>query len=147
MNKWPHIILLFLLSSVNAVLANDVFFDYTMNSSSLLLNYTVNDAKELLKQANISITENENQANWKISLQLENADLANKTLYEANTKLTQQFTIQSALNDSNKHTILISSATEKGLSNGVYYFLQNKLGFQFYHPKETKIPDLTNFIE
>jgi hypothetical protein len=71
--------------------------------------------------------------------------MAYNTLYDANTKATQQFSIQST-KQNNIITIVIMSTSEKGLSNGIYYFLQNKLGFQFYHPKETSIPDLSNYV-
>ena len=145
MKKLQHLFLLLLVCNLHSSFANGVFIDYVLLKKSLLLNYTIHDAKELLKQSKLSIAENESNATWKISLHLEKAELTYKTLYEANTKLTQQFTIQSSLSDNNIHTILISSASEKGLSNGIYYFLQNKLGFQFYHPKETVVPDLSSY--
>ncbi|MFN8283723.1 MAG: hypothetical protein U0U67_10940 [Chitinophagales bacterium] len=135
--------MLFIL--LNTSFANKVYFETYQLQNATTLNFAVEDAKILLKQGNATITDNLADANWKIIFQLVQNKMAFKTLYDANTKATQQFSIQSS-KENNVNTIVITSQSEKGLSNGIYYFLQNKLGFQFYHPKETIIPDLSNYV-
>lgn len=144
--KKTSIVLFFLMLFFSAsTFANKLFIDAGTSVNSKLLSYTLKDASDLLKQSKIIIAEKETDADWKIVLQLEQNKMAYKTLYDANTKATQQFFI-SCQNENNIHTIVIRAASEKGLSNGIYYFLQNKLGFQFYHPKETIVPDLSNYV-
>jgi hypothetical protein len=130
----------------STLFANKVYFDLSNVIGAVSLYYATNDAKALLKQSNVALADNfDSTVTWKIVFSFDIADKDYKTLYEENSKETQRFTIQST-KDETVNTISIHSFTSKGLSNGVYYFLQNKLGFQFYHPKETVIPDLSNVV-
>ena len=145
MKKNKFVSLLILMFYTSTIFANILYIDKSSFTNSKLLNYTIADASDLLKQSKVSVADKETSANWKIVLVLEQNKMAYKMLYDANTKATQQFSIQST-KQHNIITIVIMSTSEKGLSNGIYYFLQNKLGFQFYHPKETSIPDLSNYV-
>jgi len=146
MKKIQHIILLLMMCCTSSVFANKIYFQIGDVPLSNSLDVTIEDAKSLLKQSNVSIAKSGNDAdcNWRIFLKLEKDTTSYKTLYDANTKRTQQFFI-SCKKEGNDNVILITSLSAKGLSNGIYHFLQNKLGFQFYHPKETIIPDLSNY--
>ncbi|MBK9792567.1 MAG: hypothetical protein IPP60_05565 [Sphingobacteriales bacterium] len=145
MKKNQYVSLLILMFCTSTLFANILYIDKSSFTNSKLLNYTIADASDLLKQSKVSVADKETSVNWKIVLVLEQNKMAYKTLYDANTKATQQFSIQSS-KENNVSTIVVTSQSEKGLSNGIYYFLQNKLGFQFYHPKETSIPDLSNYV-
>lgn len=145
MNKNQYVSLLILMFCTSTLFANILYIDKSSFTNSKLLNYTIADVTALLKQGNVSVVTDEAEANWKVLLLLEQNKMAYKTLYDANIKATQQFSIQS-VKQHNINTIVITSTSEKGLSNGIYYFLQNKLGFQFYHPKETVVPDLSNYV-
>lgn len=145
MKKTQHFLLLFLTCCASSLFANKLYLDNNGFVKSALLNYTITDISNLLKQSKITVTDKEADANWKIVLHLEQNKMAYASLYDANNKTTQQFTIQ-CKQENNIQLITINSSSEKGLSNGLYYFLQNKLGFEFYHPKESIIPDLSNFV-
>jgi hypothetical protein len=145
MKKIQHILLLLMMCCASFAFANTAYFDvsYVLKGS---LDYTINDAKILLNQSNVGISDTLNTTvNWQIIpvIQIDKQNF--ETLYEANKKERQAFTIESKIKN-NVHQIFISSLSSKGLSNGIYYFLQNKLGFKFYHPKETIIPDLSNYV-
>lgn len=144
MKKVYCFICLICLSS--SIFANKVFFDLSNVIGAISLYYSTNDAKALLLKSNVTLADKfDSTVNWKIIFSFDIEDKEYKTLYEENTKETQQFSIQSS-KENNVNTINIHSLTSKGLSNGIYYFLQNKLSFQFYHPKETIIPDLSNYV-
>lgn len=42
----------------------------------------------------------------------------------------------------NKHVLVLQAQSYEGISCGLYGLLQEKLGFKFYHPRQTIIPDL-----
>ncbi len=42
-----------------------------------------------------------------------------------------------------KNTLNLTAASMKGVANGIYGFMQETLGYKFYHPREMMIPDLT----
>lgn len=145
MKKQQYILFLLMMCCASFVFSTGIYFDKGALQNLKLLNYTIQDVSTLLQQSKAIITDKETDANWKIVFQLDQDVNSYKTLYDANTKATQQFTIHST-KENNVSTIVVTSQSEKGLSNGLYYFLQNKLGFQFYHPKETIIPDLSNYV-
>jgi hypothetical protein len=145
MKKQQYILFLLMMCCASFVFSTSIYFDKGALQNSKLLNYTIQDVSTLLQQSKALITDKETDANWKIVFQLDQDVNSYKTLYDANTKATQQFTIQSS-KENNVCIIVITSQSEKGLSNGLYYFMQNKLGFQFYHPKETILPDLSNYV-
>lgn len=145
MKRKQYIILVIFLCCTSIVFSNTIYFDlsYVIKEP---LHYTINDAKALLKQGNVIVSETlDESVNWQIIPVIQIDKQSFETLYEANKKERQAFTIASKING-NVHQIFISSLSSKGLSNGIYYFLQNKLGFKFYHPKETIIPDLSNYV-
>lgn len=145
MIRIQHIITLLALCCITNVFANTIYFDQSHVLKNAL-DITIDDAKSLLKQSNISISETLNESvNWQIIPIVETDKQKYNTFYDANTKASQAFTITSKLNN-NKYQIYIHATTIKGLSNGIYYFLQDKLGFQFYHPKENYIPNLSNYV-
>lgn len=145
MKKLRHIFFPLLMCCASSLFANKVFFDLSNVIGAVSLYYAVNDAKALLKLSNVILADKfDSTVTWKITFSFDIDDKDYKTLYDENTKETQQFSIQST-KDENVNIISIHSFTSKGLSNGIYYFLQNKLGFQFYHPKETTIPDLSDY--
>lgn len=140
-----YILCLILVCYSSFLFAGKLYFDRSDLPASILLAYTIEDAKILLKQANIKIADKfDSTVTSTIEFHLEVDTSTYKGLYEANTKRTQKFSIVSGIQEG-IHQITITSLTEKGLSNGIYYFLQQHLGFQFYHPKETIIPDLTDY--
>ena len=145
MKKQQYILFLLMMCCASFVFSTTIYFDKGALQNSKLLNYTIQDVSTLLQQSKALITDKETDANWKIVFQLDQDVNSYKTLYDTNTKATQQFTIQSS-KENNVCIIVITSQSEKGLSNGLYYFMQNKLGFQFYHPKETILPDLSNYV-
>ncbi|HRH56925.1 MAG TPA: hypothetical protein PLS10_04675 [Chitinophagales bacterium] len=146
MKKLRHIFFPLLMCSASSLFANKVFFDLSNVIGAVSLYYAVNDAKALLKQSNVILADKfDSTVTWKIIFSFDIDDKDYKTLYDENTKETQQFSIQT-INEDKVNTIFIHSFTSKGLSNGLYYFLQNKLGFKFYHPKETIVPDLSNYV-
>lgn len=146
MKKKQHILLLLMMCCASFTFANTAYFDVTYSPYSETLKYSIDDAKQLMKQGNVEVSEKiDTSINWIIILELNPDKTKYKTRYESNTKETQLFTIQSKIIN-NVHQISIISLSAKGLSNGIYYFLQNKLGFKFYHPKETIIPDLSNYV-
>lgn len=139
-------ILWFILTCFSSVtFAGKLFFDLSNLPSAVSLRYTLDDARSLLKQGNVIIADKfDSTTTWSIMLHLDTDTSTYNSLYESNTKNTQRFTIESDIKN-NSYQIVITSLSAKGLSNGIYYFLQKHLGFQFYHPKETIIPDLTDF--
>ena len=145
MKKQQYILFLLMMCCASFVFSTTIYFDKGALQNLKLLNYTIQDVSTLLQQSKALITDKETDANWKIVFQLDQDVNSYKTLYDANTKATQQFTIQSS-KENNVSIIVVNSQSEKGLSNGLYYFMQNKLGFQFYHPKETILPDLSNYV-
>lgn len=44
--------------------------------------------------------------------------------------------------DNNQYVLMLEAKSWQGVSFGLYALLQEKLGFRFYHPRETIIPDL-----
>ena len=124
--------------------ANKIYFEQSNIVAPPLL-HALQDTKLLLQQGNVTVVNYADSADWKIIFSLNRGTIVYPTFYDANTKETQAFSIQSIINGK-QHIILINSKSEKGLSNGLYYFLQNHLGFEFYHPKETIIPDLSNYV-
>jgi hypothetical protein len=145
MKKQQYILFLLMMCCASFVFSTSIYFDKGALQNSKLLHYTIQDVSTLLQQSKALISDKETDANWKIVFQLDQDLNSYKTLYDANTKATQQFTIQSS-KENNVSTIVVTSQSEKGLSNGLYHFMQNKLGFQFYHPKETILPDLSNYV-
>ena len=145
MLKKNSIFLIMYFTLVNTLFANKIYFETHKLQNANALNFAIEDAKTLIKQGNATIVDKLVDANWQIVFLLDKDENDYKNLYESNTKATQAFSIQSTING-NLHTVLINSKSVKGLSNGLYYFLQNYLGFQFYHPKETIIPDLSNYV-
>ncbi|MDB5227401.1 MAG: hypothetical protein JWN78_1594 [Bacteroidota bacterium] len=144
--KIVRCILIFLVFHLpSGVFAAKIFFDTSAISHSSLLHFTLTDAVELFKTSNISITNNINSADWKIIFEKEKDAAVYKTFYEENNKQTQKFSISSTIKHK-QHIITFTSLSEKGLSNALYYWMQNYLGFSFYHPKENIIPDLSHYI-
>ena len=47
--------------------------------------------------------------------------------------------------DGNKHYAFLSATSYQGISFGLYGLLQEKLGFCFYHPRQTIIPKLSSW--
>lgn len=147
MLKTISISIMMLFAFVNTSFAvNTIYFDRSYTPSNEILNYSVEDAKALLNQSNVIVADKlDKTVNWHFVFSFDINKETFETLYQANTKETQAFTIESSIKN-NIHQVFIHSLSAKGLSNGIYYFLQNHLGFQFYHPKETIIPDLTNYV-
>jgi hypothetical protein len=140
-----RILCLILNVSFNCYFAGKLFFDLSNLPPAASLKYTIEDAQTLLKQGNIIIADKFDSATtFNVILQLDSDTSRYNSLYEANTKQTQKFSIRSSFHEGT-YLIEITSLSAKGLSNGIYYFLQKHLGFQFYHPKETIIPDLSDF--
>lgn len=45
----------------------------------------------------------------------------------------------------NKYFLLLVSPSYKGIANGIYGFMQENLGYAFYHPKENKLATLSSW--
>lgn len=120
--------------------ATNIFFEPTATNS--IVNYAVNDVIKLFQQANITTTNNKQDAAIVIKLSWKESTTNQATFYESSNKTTQSFFIQSLI-ENQKQIIKIDANAPKGIANGLYYLLQNKLGFAFYHTKEMYVPDLS----
>lgn len=104
---------------------------------SQITDASIYDFCQLLKSAGLKVLVNstEETIHFKIEkTKVEILDEKTKEDFEWKVNKTEQ-----------QITFTCSSVSEKGISNGLYSFLQEKLGFQFYHPKKTIIPNLKKF--
>lgn len=137
------IVILLLLYNCYVFATTNVYIQSSKQTASEV-SYAVTDIKELLQQANATIVTTKDSANWIIQYAWTENEAIATTRYEAATKEAHAFSINSTIENS-QYIISINSRTPKGVANGLYYFLQDKLGFAFYHPKEIEIPDLSQF--
>ncbi len=129
---------LFLWLVIPIVSAQTVFFQKENIPAASSLFFAIQDAESLLLQAGAKVQENKTSAKISFSFVLKKNNKEFATLYKARNKENDAFQLK--LKNENKIEIEIAAFSSKGASNGLYYFLQNYLGFQFYHPKETFIP-------
>lgn len=122
------------------VVAKSFYIDKQYNPNSIMA-HSVQDVTTLFAKAGLTEAPNKEDATLVIYFLLERDTTTFTTLYDANTKHRQAFTINCTTNNQ-QYTIAIKSVSYKGLSNGLYYLLQNKLGFYFYHAKEFTIPTM-----
>lgn len=98
---------------------------------------SVDDAVRLLQQSfpHNRITKNKSNANVEIRLTL----TAAKVIRLHKPPFKASYSVESAPSAEGV-AITVSASTPEGISNGIYALLQHKLGFRFYHPKNTYIP-------
>ncbi len=129
------------LISFSLASAQKVYFALNELSVKSPIYFALQDARGLLKNANATMINSINEKpDWVFQFELNpNENLNPKNRYDRATKDEEAFSLQT-ISQNNRVEINIKAISEKGLANGLYYFLQNYLGFQFYHPKETFIP-------
>ncbi|QQR98055.1 MAG: hypothetical protein IPK18_00500 [Sphingobacteriales bacterium] len=139
MNRYFFLLIVLIIKSLQ-INANSIYIEQTFEKNSIV-DHTIQDASNLLQSAGITVSNQQKNVDFKIILQKLDNNKSYATLYESNTKETQAFNIKLEKKN-NQNTIYIQSLSYKGIANGIYYLLQNKFGFQFYHAKEIKIPNL-----
>jgi hypothetical protein len=148
-NKKLHIFLFLLF---NYLSSNNLFaiesISIITNESNLnnsVSSKTINDFKELLKKAcNCKVALNEQKAEILIILpEIDslNFPLQNNSLFEYPV---QNYSWNSKYGSS-QIELKLQAVSYQGISFGLYGLLQEKLGFQFYHPKQTFIPEIKNW--
>jgi len=136
--------------SANAAIENINFSvsPELMRNSSVYI--TVADAGTLLKQCFPHTTVSVNGASGRVNIQLrERADrnkLLHKPPFKVLTKLHGYRITSAPIAEGAGVTVTIEADTPQGIINGIYGLLQHKLGFRFYHPKETYVPIYEEWI-
>lgn len=139
LKQYSYILWLFLFFFVN-VNAQSIYFSPAFSSSQNALHIALEDAKQWMGKANAIITEDSSQAQLQFYFYHKAPASLGKTRYQQRSKEADAFFLQ--IKTDSQHTkIYLEASSYKGLANGVYYVLQDYLGFQFYHPKETRVPD------
>lgn len=101
----------------------------------------IQDVTQLLRLAGCEEADSYKKAQYVIKLSKEGDTIQQGTLY-ASTDVDKEYFLISSAELDQVWTVYITATSYKGLANGLYYLLQNKLGFRFYHPKEIYIPPL-----
>lgn len=101
-----------------------ISFENNINYSSIL-KHTFNDVKNLVNQAN--------------------QKKLNSTKINIIIELDSLLSDEIKLNFTNKKLSILAK-DEKSASDGIYYFLQDKLNILFYHPKETSFNNINLVI-
>jgi len=57
----------------------------------------------------------------------------------------QHFMWRRVMSDSTRTVLILDAKTPQGVANGLYALLQERLGFKFFHPRQTLIPNYTHF--
>jgi len=112
----------------------------------------IDDVQQLLQQA-CNCTVDLNNTAAEIQLQLPDIDPAradDKTVFEQYANYPYLHVPQhqykwSSKKQNGKIILTLETPTYFGISCGLYGLLQEKLGFKFYHPRETNIPKWTNW--
>jgi hypothetical protein len=148
-NKTLHIFLFLLF---NYLISNNLFaiesISIITNESNLnnsVSSKTINDFKELLKKAcNCKVALNEQKA--EILIILPEIDSLNFPLQNNSSfDYPVQHYSWTSKYGSSQIELRLQAVSYQGISFGLYGLLQEKLGFQFYHPKQTFIPEIKNW--
>ncbi|ADD66899.1 conserved hypothetical protein [Denitrovibrio acetiphilus DSM 12809] len=112
------------------------------------VNITVGDIKNLLKESfkGKSVTINGDNAEINIYLRLQtNNDIPTARVFPSSILYPVQFYMWKSRPSKEGLTLTLSAPDAMGIVFGLYGLLQEKLGFRFYHPKNTFIPALTEW--
>ena len=107
---------------------------------------SIDDVKTLLKKSCNCIVEL-NNTKAEILLILPEIDSLNISIQNNNATLrypSQDYSWTSKFS-SNQIELRLEAMSYEGISFGLYGLLQEKLGFRFYHPKQTFIPEIKNW--
>lgn len=146
MKRFFGLFLLFPFLFPSSLYAGSVYIDSTSAAIAAIPQATLSDIRSLFSQAHLPVTDTLAQnCVFILRFELEKDSHTYNSFYDANTKENQGFRIH-AFRDGQSMVIRMEAQSVKGLSNAVYYWMQNYLGFAFYHPKETYIPDLSHYF-
>ncbi len=110
------------------------------------LQLTIADLTVLFEQANSRLFVNETASIGEeviIRLQIDTTTLKSKPIVKDSWKLsTYDLSYSITLKPD---SILLHAHSFPGISAAMYGLLQDVLGFSFYHPRQTKFPDLSNW--
>lgn len=144
-------ILLTLLFTANSATAEKNFLNLKINSkllTSSAVNITVGDVKALLEESfnGKNITLNGPAAELNITLELtKQQEFSTARVFPSSIFYPVQFYTWKSRPSKEGLALSLSSPSEMGLVFGLYGLLQEKLGFRFYHPKNTFIPTLNKW--
>lgn len=144
LQKWSVLSLFFFIFFWGNGNAQHIYFSNAYSSSKNALQIAIEDAKQLLQKAKANITQDSIQAQLQFYFYKKEETSSAATLYQQRTKTADAFFLQ-IKNENSITKIFLSSQSYKGLANALYYVLQDYLGFQFYHPKETLFPEKINW--
>ncbi len=128
----------------------------SINASSKILEESVTqlaiqDVQNLLEKAcNCSVKINDEKADIQLNLPLPQAPLFDKIQHQEKDQVpyfyypSTHFQWSSKLKNEQIHLDLIGDSYE-GIAAALYALLQEKLGFRFYHPRKTIIPEWTTW--
>lgn len=142
--------ILFLLSfSLNLKALESISIISTENIlENTISKKAIEDCMELLqKSCNCEVSLNNNQAQILLVL----PEISNNEVLKFKQSNFPVYPVESSgyqwtSKKSGSQILLnLSSNSFKGISNGLYGLLQEQLGFHFYHPKNTIIPELNNW--
>lgn len=150
MRLLPFLLLLF---SINAIAQENIsIITPYENRANPISNAAIEDVRDLLREAcgcpvDIGNTESLNQI---ILPEIDTLKEAEPTEFEKNAKspymhYPQHWYTWSMGGTGDTIKLKLETPTYEGISNGLYGLLQEKLGFKFYHPKETYIPHWDSF--
>jgi len=144
------LIFLFLSSQISAQLSISLNPSPTLLQNSVL-RHTLSDVQHLLQTAcQCPVKQNNTQAAIQINF-TQPTQAPFSGISHTNKNGIPHFDYPdtdfqwSSTETDNQISILLTSPSYEGLSSGLYALLQEKLGFRFYHPRETVIPNLTEW--
>lgn len=142
---------LFALTSSSAATTISINFSPSLIDTSIT-QLAIDDVKQLLSQAcSCAVKFNAPEAEVQINLpDIDEKIAATSTPFsEAATFPYRHFPNHdyawTQTQSNNQFVLQLSTLSWQGVSFGLYGLLQEKLGFKFYHPRETIIPNLTNW--
>ncbi|PLX67874.1 MAG: hypothetical protein C0603_07075 [Denitrovibrio sp.] len=126
---------------INFIIKNKLFADSAVNKS-------VDEVATLLKQSFLGWSVTINQSTAKINIRLEIVPIENNSTqreFPSSINYPVQFYIWKSKPSKEGFALSLTAPNKMGIVFGLYGFLQEKLGFRFYHPKNTFIPKHANW--
>lgn len=141
------LVLLTLFSSAVFAQENISIITPPQNLENSISKLAIEDVQKLLGQAcDCKVSLNSKQSEVQIVLpEIDTADAAKPTRFEEEAKYPylhypQHWYTWMGKKEGNGYILTLEAPTFEGLANGLYGLLQEQLGFKFYHPKESLIP-------
>ncbi|TCK59516.1 hypothetical protein OF66_1058 [Seleniivibrio woodruffii] len=135
---------IFLFLDANAAQNRINFYVPSELLSDTSVNIALADAGMLLKQSfphtAVSINEVSGNVNIRLNVRAVRHKLLHKPPFKVLTKLHGYHVTSASIAEGAGVTVTITAETPQGIVNGIYGLLQHKLGFRFYHPKDTYVP-------